>query len=195
MGSGTPLKGFGVMRLAQTACVSAILLAALTALPDTVTLRNGETIKCKVVKEMKDLVKVRMPRRGKIVTTFLSRGTIESIQKATDVDNRGMFQGGGVRNPGKTFDPVYYSGSAPPPRAGAGVGARGKQPAGKQQAKKRGADERKRKSDERAKSRAASAKGKAGSTEATSPGTSPSVESTSPSTTGSSGTTFSSAGK
>ncbi len=139
------------------ACVSLALAAPAPA--DVVKLRNGERIKCKVVKEMNDLVKVRMPHRGKIVTTFLHKGAIESISKSTDVENRKLFQSGGVHNPGRTYEPVYYTGSGSGPAAASGpAGARaaagkgGKTKAGAT-AKKRGVDARRERSDARSKER------------------------------------------
>ena len=108
------------------------LAAAAPAVSDIITLRNGGVIKCKVVKETKELVKVRMPHRGRIVTTFLSRGAIDSIERLSEDGNRQFFQVAGVRNPAKTFEPVYFSGgrtaSAGKPGAprGKAAGAKGK---------------------------------------------------------------------
>lgn len=169
------------------------LAVAAPAVPDTVTLRNGGVIKCKVIKETKDLVKVRMPHRGKIVTTFLSRGAIESIDKLSDAENRAYFQGHGVRNPAKSFEPVYYSGGRTASATGGKPGAaRGKGPA---KAKERGLAARQKASEERAKERAKSSKygdksktaaasSSSGSSSSTGIGTS-----TSPSTTGGAATT------
>lgn len=184
-------------------CIISVLLAfILSASSDTITLKNGGTITCKVIKEMQNLVKVRMPHKGKVVTTFLSRGAIQSISKSSDVENRKLFQGGGVQNPGRAFEPVYYSGSAPGPKAAKGPGgarpgtARGKA-AGKI-AKKGGVEERRKRSDERSKTKEGSRGGTSSSQGAGSEGTSasaPTTASSSPSTSGSAGTSISSFGK
>lgn len=170
-------------RSSATVVIVALSLCALalTAFSDTITLRNGNTITCVVIKEMKDLVKVRMPHRGKVVTTFLNRGTIESIRKGTETENRTVFQQGGVHNPGRSFDPVYYSGSAPGPKTARGPGGirpgtrRPGQQAGKT-TKKRGVDERKKRSEDRAKERSdrSKASGSKSPGTASSPGTAPS---------------------
>ena len=183
-------------------CIIFFLLAfILSASSDTITLKNGGTITCKVIKEMHDLVKVRMPHKGTVVTTFLSRGAIQSITKSSDVENRKLFQGGGVQNPGRAFEPVYYSGSAPGPKAakgpgGARPGARGK-PAGKI-ARKGGVEDRRKRSDDRSKARENSTRGGTSSSSqaAGSAGTSasaPTTASSSPST--SAGTSISTFGK
>jgi hypothetical protein len=128
------------------------------ALSDVVELKNGELIKCKVVKEMQNLVKVRMPHRGKIVTTFLNRGSVKSISKTSDVENRKFFQRGGVHNPGRNYEPVYYSGSAAAARTGRGP-SRGRKSSAKGKAKakattrKRGVEARRERSKARAKAR------------------------------------------
>jgi hypothetical protein len=128
------------------------LAAAAPAVPDIITLRNGGVIKCKVVKETKELVKVRMPHRGRIVTTFLSRGAIGSIEKISEAENRRFFQTAGVRNPAQTFEPVYYSGgrttSAGKPGAprGKAAGAKGK-PRGVEERRKAREDQAKAKRD------------------------------------------------
>jgi hypothetical protein len=128
-----------------------VLALAAPAVPDTVTLRNGGVIRCKVVRETKDLVKVRMPHRGRIVTTFLSRGAIESIDTLPDAENRAYFQEMGVRNPAKSFEPVYYSGGRTAQAAGGKPGAvRGK---GAAAGRERGIAARQKASEERAKSR------------------------------------------
>ncbi len=135
-------------------CLSFILASPVFS--DVVKLKNGELIKCKVVKEMQDLIKVRMPHRGKIVTTFLNKGSVESISKTSDVENRQFFQAGGVHNPGRAYEPVYFSGSASAPTAAKGPGgarqtsAKGK---GETAAKKRGIDARRERSEARAKER------------------------------------------
>jgi hypothetical protein len=162
--------------------------AASPALSDVVKLKNGDLIKCKVVKEMQDLIKVRMPHRGKIVTTFLNRGSVKSISKAPDMENRKLFQRGGVHNPGRNYEPVYYSGSA------AGYSGAGRAPAKgkarvKTAARKRGVEARRARSEARAKSRSdrfgrRSSRGTKVSTGVTS-GSSPS-QPTSPSTSSSS---------
>lgn len=164
------------------------LAVAAPAAPDTITLRNGGVIKCKVVKETKELVKVRMPHRGKIVTTFLSRGTIESIDKLSDAENRAYFQGRGVRNPAKSFEPVYYSGgrTASATTGGKPGAARGKAAV---KAKERGIAARQKASEERAKERSKSSRygDKSKTASSSSSGSSSSTgigTSTSPSTTG-----------
>ncbi|MEI6633852.1 MAG: hypothetical protein WCP22_08545 [Chlamydiota bacterium] len=125
------------------------LAAAAPAVPDIITLRNGGVIKCKVVKETKELVKVRMPHRGRIVTTFLSRGAIDSIERLSEDGNRQFFQVAGVRNPAKTFEPVYFSGgrtaSAGKPGAPRGKAAGAKRP--------RGVEERRKAAEDRAKAK------------------------------------------
>jgi len=154
--------------LARGQCASALRRASLAlclslalarpALADVVKLKNGELIKCKVIKEMKDLIKVRMPHRGRIVTTFLNRGLIESISRSADVENRKLFQDGGVHNPGRAYEPVYYGGVASAPKAATGAGpgrpmaAKGKAKGGTT-TKKRGVDARRERSAARSKER------------------------------------------
>jgi len=179
-------------------CLS--LLLTRPALSDVVTLKNGELIRCKVIKEMNDLIKVRMPHRGKIVTTFFNKGAVESISKSADVENRKLFQSGGVHNPGRTYESVYYSGSAPAPSAARGPAGARPMPAkgGKTKtggaAKKRGIDARRGLSEARAKERGErfgqrTSKGSQGGAAATSPSAP-----TAPTTSESSGTTVGSFG-
>ena len=138
----------------RTAAIKAVALclalAAATASPDTVTLKNGDVLKCKVVRETKELVKVRMPRRGKIVTAFLNRGAIDSIDRLPDIENRRLFQASGVRNPTKGFEPVYYSGIVT-----TAAGAKPATPGGKPGTKPalRGVEARRKASEDRAKAR------------------------------------------
>lgn len=133
------------------------LAVASPGLADTVILRNGGVIKCKVVKETKDLVKVRMPHRGRIVTTFLNRGAIDSIDRLSDAENRQFFQGLGVRNPAKTFEPVYYSGGRTA-AAGGKAKAAGKTGA---KTKERGIEARRKASEARAKAKSDKSKSSA----------------------------------
>ena len=137
----------GVALRALLVCLA--LAAAAPAVPDIITLRNGGVIKCKVVKETKELVKVRMPHRGRIVTTFLSRGAIDSIERLSEAENRQFFQVAGVRNPAKTFEPVYFSGgrtaSTGKPGAPRGKTAGAKKP--------RGVEERRKAAEDRAKAK------------------------------------------
>jgi hypothetical protein len=157
-GSLVPVPFPNVLRCASLAlCLSLALARPVPA--DVVELKNGELITCKVVKEMQGLIKVRMPHRGKIVTTFLNRGSIKSINKSADVENRELFQRDGVHNPGRAYEPVYFSGSAPAPPAARGPGgaarpmpAKGKAKGGTT-AKKRGLDARRGQSEARAKER------------------------------------------
>lgn len=194
-----------VLRRASLAlCLSFVL--ASPAIADVVELKNGALIKCKVVKEMQDLIKVRMPHRGKIVTTFLNKGSVKSISKSSDVENRQFFQGGGIHNPGRGYEPVYYSGSASGVSGAKGPGA-ARQLSAKGKAKgetggrKRGLDARRERSDARAKERSArfgdkASKGSKGSTTGIgsttgSGGSSSSSSAASPSTSSSSSSTMS----
>lgn len=155
-GSLVPVPFPNMLRRASLAlCLSLALARPVPA--DVVKLKNGELITCKVIKEMQGLIKVRMPHRGKIVTTFLNRGSIESINKSADVENRKHFQSRGVHNPGRAYEPAYYSGSAPAPPAARGPGGRPMPVKGKAKggttAKKRGLDARRERSEARAKER------------------------------------------
>jgi len=180
---------------AAAACLAMAL--ASTVLSDIVTLHNGQTIKCKIVKEMDDLIKVRTAHRGKIVTTFLNRGAVESITKSPDEENRKLFQGGGVRSPSRAFEPVYYSGVSMGSATGKAPGGarpgtpRGKSTGGKT-GKKRGIEGRKERFESGSKERSDRFGKRASSSTKTGTGTTASAETTapaSPSTTGSSGTT------
>jgi hypothetical protein len=155
-GSLVPVPFLNMLRRASLAfCLSLALARPVPA--DVVKLKNGELITCKVIKEMQGLIKVRMPHRGKIVTTFLNRGSIESINKSADVENRKHFQSRGVHNPGRAYEPAYYSGSAPAPPAARGPGGRAMPVKGRAKggttAKKRGLDARRERSEARAKER------------------------------------------
>jgi len=125
---------------ALKAAALCLALGAAAGAADTITLKNGGTLKCKVIRETKELVKVRMPRRGKIVTTFLNRGAVESIATTSDIENRRLFQSSGVRNPAKNFEPVYYSGIRTA-AAGGKPGLPGGKPTMKTTARDRGATE------------------------------------------------------
>ncbi|MDD5556088.1 MAG: hypothetical protein PHN82_02435 [bacterium] len=127
------------------ALAAAVCAAAGTSPADIVRLRNGEIIECKVVKEMDDLIKVRKPYRGRIVTTFLARGTVESITRSSDQANRSLFQEAGVRNPSRDFEPVYYSGIH---AAGRGKGAPGAPRVAGAQPRQRGVDARRERMDQ-----------------------------------------------
>jgi len=184
-------------RASLALCIS--LALAQPALADVVKLKNGELIKCKVIKEMKGLIKVRMPHRGKIVTTFLNRGLIESISKSADVENRQLFQGEGVHNPGRAYEPVYYGGSAPVPKAAGGppgpgrpMPAKGKAKGGTT-AKKRGVDARREQSAARAKQRSSRFGERTSKGSTAAPATSPSSPAAA-TTSASAGTTVSSSG-
>lgn len=142
------------LRCASLAACLAFAVAA-PAFSDVVELKNGELIKCKVVKEMQDLIKVRMPHRGKIVTTFFNKGSVKSVSRSSDVDNRQFFQTGGVHNPGRAYEPVYFSGSASGvsgAKPGKGPGVKGKAK-GETAGRKRGLDARRERSESRAKER------------------------------------------
>ena len=118
------------------------IVLSSAVLSDVITLKNGEVLEGKVVKEMKDLVKVRVPCRGKIITTFYKRGNIESIKKTTEEITRTAFKKEGVRNPRRDFKPVYYGGvRTVTASAGAGtrVGAKAPRP---KASKKRGIEAR-----------------------------------------------------
>ncbi|MCX6338557.1 MAG: hypothetical protein NTX71_01385 [Candidatus Aureabacteria bacterium] len=195
-GNLVPVPFPNMLRRASLAlCLSLALAHPVPA--DVVKLKNGELITCKVIKEMQGLIKVRMPHRGKIVTTFLNRGSIESINKSADVENRKHFQSRGVHNPGRAYEPVYYSGSAPAPQAARGPGGRPMPAKGKAKgektSKKRGVDARRGQSEARAKERSdrfgeRSSKGSKGETSTTP--SSPAA----PTTSESSGTTVGSFG-
>ena len=176
-----------ILRLSTTL----LLVASLSrpALPDVITLRNGEVLKGKIVKETNGIVKLRMPRKGKIITTFLNRGTIVSIVKSEDEVNRAIFKEAGVRNPARDFHPVYYPG----PATAIGGGGRGKKLASRttsKKTKKRGVEARR----ERFKSGLSRGREKTeekASTTGRRPSSSTSAGSTSPTTTGSATTTTS----
>jgi hypothetical protein len=126
-------------------CLLPLLTACFagTVLPtgsDTITLKNGEVLTGKIVKEMSELLKVRLPRRGKIVTTFLNRGNITEIIKTPDEETRAAFKEAGVRNPGRDFTPIYYGGGS---YQVGGAKGKGKKGAGAGKTKKK-ASERKR---------------------------------------------------
>jgi hypothetical protein len=159
-----------------------LALGAAAGAADTITLRNGGVIKGKVIRETKELVKVRMPHRGRIVTTFLNRGAIESIDQTSDIENRRLFQSSGVRNPAKNFEPVYYSGIRTA-AAGGKPGMPGGKPTMKMSA--RGIEARRKASEERAKAR--SGRGRSGSSAAAEPSAAP----VAPVTTGGAGTSMS----
>ena len=125
-----------------------LLIATIAALPvssDVIKLRNGDVLMGKIIKETENLVKVRMARRGKIVTCFLNRGTIESISKSPNEVNRAIFKKGGVRNPARDFEPVYYGGvttGGGAPAGQRGGGAPGRKVAKKTTTRKRGVEAR-----------------------------------------------------
>ncbi|HQM52068.1 MAG TPA: hypothetical protein PLI86_02975 [bacterium] len=167
---------------ALKAAALCLALGAAAGAADTITLKNGGTLKCKVIRETKELVKVRMPRRGKIVTTFLNRGAVESIATTSDIENRRLFQSSGVRNPAKNFEPVYYSGIRTA-AAGGKPGLPGGKPTMKTTA--RGIEARQKASEERAKAR--SARGRSGASAAAEPSAAPIA----PVTTGGAGTSMS----
>lgn len=202
---GLPRKQCADALRCASLALSLSLALASPALSDVVTLKNGELIKCKVVKEMQDLIKVRMPHRGKIVTTFLNKGSVASISKASDVENRQFFQAGGVHNPGRAYEPVYYTGSGSVSSAAKGPGG-ARQPSvkgkakGETASKKRGLDARRERSEARAKERgdrfgqraSKSATGIGDATGSTASGSSSSSSSAaSPSTSSSSGSSMS----
>lgn len=156
---------------------------------DVITMKDGKVLKGKIVKEMKEMVKFRMPRRGRICTTFLNKGHIESISKVSEEANRMVFQKEGVRNPSRNFTPVYYAG----PSQHVSGGRKGKTVASKSKgSKKRGVEARR----ERFKSsglgkKTETASGKAASSSLGSRPSSSTGTSSSPSSTGSSTTTTS----
>jgi hypothetical protein len=176
-----------------------LLIATIAALPvssDVIKLRNGDVLKGKIIKETENLVKVRMARRGKIVTCFLNRGTIESISKSPNEVNRAIFKKGGVRNPARDFAPVYYGGvttGAAAPAGQRGGGAPGRKVAKKTTTRKRGVEARRERFSSG--SRFGSKKATTATATGTGTGTRTGVgtsSASSPSTTGSSRTTSSS---
>jgi hypothetical protein len=186
-----------VLLIACSLAVGFTLALASGALSDTIKLKNGGSITCKVVKDMDELIKVRMPYRGRIVTTFLSKGAIDSIQTQADMENRKHFQKIGVRNPSRNFEPVYYSGITAAPKGKGAPGAL-RQGAlaslGKGQ-RKRGIDARRERFDKTSKDRAQSRRGAKAETAPTSQAAAASQSATTSPSTSATATTTSGGGQ
>ncbi len=121
----------------------AIAIAVTTPISgDIVKLKNGDVLKGKIIKETESLIKLRIARRGKIVTSFLDKGAIESIDKSSDEVNRKIFKEAGVRNPSRDFAPVYYPGVITAGAAPAGVKPAGRRVAKAGSTRKRGVEGR-----------------------------------------------------
>ncbi len=121
----------------------AIAIAVTTPISgDIVKLKNGDVLKGKIIKETESLIKLRIARRGKIVTSFLDKGAIESIDKSSDEVNRKIFKEAGVRNPSRDFAPVYYPGVITAGAVPAGAKPTGRRVAKAGSTRKRGVEGR-----------------------------------------------------